>query len=331
MFNILKKIVIHIRSSLKVFFIIAIALAFIIAAVILLYKPIYSVTFNGEFVGYSEDKTKLQARINEYIKTGDGKENVAFVQITTLPEYRLCLLKKDNVPNDDEIFEKVKQTGTVYYNYYAILEGEEEKVYVSTFSEAEEVVNKLKEKDSNNKDKISIVEKYSTELKQLTDTEKAIASLYVEKPKIVKRTYTSIGSTGYTAGNATPANLGISLIKPVSGNITSRFGGRASGQHTGLDIAAPKGTAIKAAASGTVTFSGGNPNRSYGYYLIISHGNGVQTLYGHCSQLLVSAGTKVSQGQVIAKVGSTGNSSGNHLHLEIRVNGTAINPQRYLY
>lgn len=57
----------------------------------------------------------------------------------------------------------------------------------------------------------------------------------------------------------------------------------------------------------------------------------MQTLYGHCSQLLVSAGTKVSQGQVIAKVGSTGNSSGNHLHLEIRVNGTAINPQRYLY
>lgn len=64
---------------------------------------------------------------------------------------------------------------------------------------------------------------------------------------------------------------------------------------------------------------------------MISHGNGVQTLYGHCTSLLVSAGTYVTQGQPIATVGSTGNSTGNHLHLEIRVNGVAQNPQNYLY
>ena len=113
----------------------------------------------------------------------------------------------------------------------------------------------------------------------------------------------------------------------------SRFGSNDSVRshtHTGLDIAAPKGTPIKAASSGTVTYSG-NANDGYGNYVVISHGNGVQTVYAHCSRLLVSKGQHVSQGEVIAKVGSTGNSTGNHLHLEIRKNGVSYNPQYYLY
>ena len=65
--------------------------------------------------------------------------------------------------------------------------------------------------------------------------------------------------------------------------------------------------------------------------IVITHGNGVQTYYGHCSKLIASVGQEVSQGQVIAAVGSTGNSTGPHLHLEIRVNGVAYNPQNYLY
>ena len=128
------------------------------------------------------------------------------------------------------------------------------------------------------------------------------------------------------------ASLGITLIKPISGTITSKFGAGSSirrSSHTGLDISAPKGTAIKAAASGTVTFSG--YKGSYGNMIVISHGNGVQTYYAHCSALYLSAGASVSQGQVIAAVGSTGNSTGPHLHLEVRVNGVAYNPQNYLY
>ena len=126
---------------------------------------------------------------------------------------------------------------------------------------------------------------------------------------------------------------GVTLtVKPVSGTITSRFGSISrvrSSAHTGLDIAAPYGTSIKAAASGTVTFSG--TKGSYGKMIAISHGNGVQTYYGHCSKLYVSVGQKVSQGTVIAAVGSTGNSTGNHLHFEVRVSGIAYNPQNYVY
>lgn len=279
--------------------------------------------------GYTNDKSNLQNRINEYIKKGDGN-HVAFVQIETLPEYQLCLLKKDNETNDEEIFEKVRTSGTVYYNYYAVTENAVEKVYVATKEEAEKIVAGLKEKNSSNKEKIAYVKKYNTELVELIDTETAISKLYV-KPveQTVKYASTGYANTSQKVNTGAKVNLGISLIRPISGTITSRFGSRGRSTHTGLDIATNRGTAIKAVAAGTVTYSGWKG--SYGNLIIITHGNGVQTYYAHCDKLYVTAGTKVSQGQKIAAVGSTGNSTGPHLHLEIRVNGVAQNPQNYLY
>ena len=130
-----------------------------IGAISYIYKPIYSVTLNGKFIGYSENKNKLQERINEYIEKGNG-ENVAFVQIDELPQYKLCFLKRNISTNDEEIYNKVIEKGITYYKYYAIAVSNEEKKYVSTFEEAEDVVNKIKSKNSNNKDKLTIIEKY---------------------------------------------------------------------------------------------------------------------------------------------------------------------------
>ncbi len=115
---------------------------------------------------------------------------------------------------------------------------------------------------------------------------------------------------------------------PTSGTISSKFGTRWGRAHTGIDIAAPYGTSIVASDGGTVTYAG--YKGSYGNLVIIDHGNGYQTYYGHCSSILVSVGTKVAKGQTIAKVGATGNATGNHCHFEIRVNGTAVNPLNYL-
>ncbi|WP_409967028.1 M23 family metallopeptidase [Bengtsoniella intestinalis] len=120
---------------------------------------------------------------------------------------------------------------------------------------------------------------------------------------------------------------------PTSGTITSYFGYRsafsgASTYHQGLDIANGYGTAIYAADGGTVTYAGWQSG--YGYLVEIDHGNGYTTRYGHNSSLLVSVGDKVYKGQQIAKMGSTGVSSGNHCHFEIRYNGTAKNPLSYL-
>ena len=119
---------------------------------------------------------------------------------------------------------------------------------------------------------------------------------------------------------------------PVTGRISSRFGANESIRnhtHKGLDIAAPGGTTIVAAASGKITFAGWSGG--YGYLVKIDHGNGVETYYGHCSKLYVSTGENIVAGQKIAAVGSTGNSTGNHLHFEIRLNGAQVNPQKYVY
>lgn len=119
---------------------------------------------------------------------------------------------------------------------------------------------------------------------------------------------------------------------PITGRINSYFGGRyifgSYSYHSGLDIRASYGAPIKAADGGTVTFAGWKG--SYGNLVIITHDNGTQTYYGHNSSLVVSAGTKVYKGQVIAKAGSTGRSTGTHCHFEVRVNGTAVNPLSYL-
>ncbi len=298
-----------------------------IGAISYIYKPIYSVSLHGEFIGYSENKSKLQQRINEYIEKGNGG-NIAFVEVNELPEYKLCFLKKEVPTNDEEIFNKIVEKGQAYYKYYAICISNEEKAYVSTFEQAEQVVNELKNKDSNNKNELSIIEKYETEAKELATVEKCVADLY-EKKVVVQSSYT-IAATGMNTSSK-KIDLGISLIRPVSGTVTSRFGARWGRSHKGIDIGAPKGTAIKAAAAGTVTLVQYGYGGGYGNHVIISHGNGVETLYGHCTTLNVKVGQKVSQGQVIATVGSTGNSTGNHLHLEIRVNGVAQNPQNYLY
>lgn len=334
-----RKVLMNFRALIKLLALIAIAGALIWAAIIFIYKPIYSVTLNGEFLGYCEDKAEMQNRINEYMDNGSG-ENVAFVEINDLPEYKMCLLKKGITTDDDEIFQKVIEKGKNYYTYYAMVVNGEEKLYVKNLEEAEAVLQELRDKDSANKDNITIEEKYNTELATLVAKEDAVNQLYEEKQVESKVMVASTATNRKTSNrvststsvSSAKANLGITLIEPISGIITARYGERSSvrsSAHTGLDIAAPAGTPIKAAASGTVVFAG--RKGSYGKMIVVSHGNGVQTYYAHCSSIVASVGQTVSQGQVIAKVGSTGNSTGNHLHLEVRVNGQSYNPQKYVY
>lgn len=118
------------------------------------------------------------------------------------------------------------------------------------------------------------------------------------------------------------------LIRPVNVAVYSGYGWRWGRMHYGIDLSAPTGTPIRAADGGTVTLAGWY--YGYGYTVIIDHGNGMTTLYGHCSALYVSAGDKVYQGQNIAAVGNTGNSTGPHCHFEVKVNGSNVNPSNYV-
>ena len=134
----LKNILSKFRTSVKLISLVGIASVIIIGVISLIYKPIYSVTLNGDLIGYIDNKSELQKKINEYIKNGT-ENNVAFVDVEELPEYHLCLLKKDIVTNEDQIFDIVKSLGTTYYRYYAVLESTEPKAYVATYEEAEKI------------------------------------------------------------------------------------------------------------------------------------------------------------------------------------------------
>ncbi|CCY99998.1 peptidase M23 [Clostridium sp. CAG:793] len=281
----------------------------------------------------------MQKRINDYISSGNG-DDVAFVELKELPTYTACMLKKNIETNDDEIFNKVTSSGTPYYKYYTITKNNEEKVYVASFSEAEKVINNLKSKNSANTDKLGIVEKYETAKAEFKTVDTCVSELYEKKVVVTKKasstsTYKNIGTRVVTGETSVPTNLGVSLIKPISGVISSRYGIRWRDNHKGLDIAAPKGTAIKAAAGGKVIFSGygsgSNSYSGYGNIVVIQSTSSLVIRYGHCSALYVKTGETVVQGQVIAAVGSTGISTGNHLHFEIRYKGTAVNPQNYIY
>lgn len=322
----MRKLLIGLRTSIKAIVLFAVCSIIIFVIAMFVYKPIYSVTLNGEMIGYSKDRATLQSKILDYMENGD-EDNVAFVQINDMPEYKLCFLKRGIETNDDEIYEKVIAGGTTYYKYYALAVNSEEKLYVASFDEAEEIVDNLKEKNSNNVDKLSIVEKYVTDKQELTDKDTAIDNLYEKKVVVaVKKSTGTVKSASVGTGYK---DAGITFKKPITATITSRFGARWGRNHKGTDFGAPTGTSIYAAAAGTVTYAGWNSG-GYGYLVIISHGNGVQTYYGHCSSIITHVGAQVNAGDLIAKVGSTGNSTGPHLHFEIRINDVAYNPELYL-
>jgi murein DD-endopeptidase MepM/ murein hydrolase activator NlpD len=129
-----------------------------------------------------------------------------------------------------------------------------------------------------------------------------------------------------SVASSTPSASG--FIWPVSGPVTSPFGWRWGRMHEGIDISAPSGTPIVAAASGTVISAGWLGG--YGNLIVIDHGGGLATAYAHMSGYAASSGQPVAQGQTVGFVGSTGNSTGPHLHFEVRVNGFAVDPLGYL-
>lgn len=153
------------------------------------------------------------------------------------------------------------------------------------------------------------------------------------RPRAVEAARLAGESTGVSVAVAEAGSM-VELRMPVDGRITSSFGVRRDPihgrhkQHRGLDIAAPRGTPIEAAASGTVVFAGWR--RGYGNTVTIEHADGRRTRYAHADELLVSRGDVVDAGQTIAKVGSTGRSTGPHLHFEVFEGGERVDPLRAL-
>lgn len=337
--------------------IVAIALFIIMAVILIKFKIVCEVTANGEKLGYITDKEKFEQSVSDIINKKE--DNKLYTTIENMPEYNLVFVSRDEEANDEEVLAKVEESSETTYKLYAVTIDGKEKTTVKNLDEAENLVAELKKeyKDKSSK-KIAIVDVITTDSnKDVSTIQVAKASIIDELDKSVvkvasttkkvtsrgsssttKRTAstktTSSTSTSKTTKKTTSTSLnGVKLtVKPVSGIITSRFGSRESirsSGHSGLDIATKKGTKIKAAASGTVVFAG--YSGAYGNVVKISHGSGIKTYYAHCSKLYVKTGDTVSAGDVIAAVGSTGRSTGNHLHFEVVKNGVSVNPQNYLY
>ena len=185
---------------------------------------------------------------------------------------------------------------------------------------AEKLVNEIKEL-SNNEVELTINEK----------TTKALEKIQIDDLEVAKENTVEKLNIDTTESIADINGIKVATL-PVTGTISSRYGVSSKirvSTHTGLDIAATTGTPIKVVADGTITFAA--YSGSYGYLVKVDHGNGVETWYGHTSKMLVKEGQAVKAGDTIALVGSTGNSTGPHLHFEVRINGEHVNPQKYLY
>ncbi len=319
----------------------------IVAVVLVKYKPAYAVTLADEELGYIEDKDKLELKVKNYREDTSG--NVAFKEQMLVPEYSLKLINRNKKMQDKEVQLAIEDSMITTYRIYAVTVDGNVQTTVSTEEQAKSIVDSMKSGlDENIPLNVGIVEQYTKEFStqseeeafQILDTIKvAKVEEYKEaervrqeeerkrqeeearKKIISNKTVTSVGTIA-----------GIGLVRPINGKITSRFGSRSSirsSSHTGLDIATSLGTPITPIATGTVKFAGWKG--SYGNLVIINHGNGIESYYAHCNEIYVAVGQAVDVRTAISTVGSTGNSTGPHLHLEIRQNGTILNPENYLY
>lgn len=301
-----------------------ILLVSIIAIILLKYKPIYAVSISGEVVGYVNDKNEFEKRIDDEILSHTG--NVAFVTVNQFPEYKFEFVSRKEQTSEDELINSLKQNAETTYKYYAVTFNNETKAYVNTLEEAQQIVADIKTEYSNNSQlDVGISEFYTV---NVDDAKKIEESVNVELAK--EEVESSINE--YIDRETKTVNGIYLATTPVQGTITSRFASIErvrSGAHTGLDIGAAGGTPIRVAADGVVTRAAWTG--TYGNLVVVSHGNGIETYYAHCSRILVKVGQKVNSGDTIALVGSTGNSTGNHLHFEVRIDGVPVNPQKYLY
>ena len=315
----IKKLKFYTKETIKFFNIALIAIGFIIAIILIKYKPMYEVKIEGATIGYVENKKSLNEKIQENVENY-SKENIESAELTATPEYELKLVNKSQDENEDEVIIALQNELEITYKYYEIASNNEVIENVKDEETAEKLVNEIKEL-SNNEVELTINEK----------TTKALEEIQIDDLEVAKENTVEKLNIDTTESIADINGIKVATL-PVTGTISSRYGVSSKirvSTHTGLDIAATTGTPIKVVADGTITFAA--YRGSYGYLVKVDHGNGVETWYGHTSKMLVKEGQAVKAGDTIALVGSTGNSTGPHLHFEVRINGEHVNPQKYLY
>lgn len=257
-------------------------------------KPVYQISMNGEIIGHIQNKKQFEEMIYKTFNDNQ-EENIAFADFDIETNYKFKLLDRKNNTNEEEILLTLKENADITYFQYAVCANGIEKETFLSIEEANEVISKLNDKIGE-KIQLSVKQIYTKELEAQENREIASVcdNLIVEINKQIKEEQKKEKST---------INGVYIAVVPVQGNLTSRYGAREDirdHEHKGLDIAAKTGTPIKAAADGTIIHSG--VMGGYGNLIIIDHGNGITTYYGHCNKLYKKKGMKVTAGDVIAEV-----------------------------
>lgn len=226
---------------------------------------------------------------------------------------------KAKLESDKAEQEDYKGTLEVKYDELDVQRAEQQKIQDQLEQNVE-----LKEKESKRME--SEKSAINAEIAEISRREAEAARKAAEAAKAAAASGRSVSTSVPTSFNGK-----FSWPLPSRGTLTSSYGWRnlwgSKNFHSGTDIAMPKGTTIMAAAAGTVAKSG--MYNSYGNYVVVNHGGGVMTGYAHMSRRSVSVGQTVSAGQKLGEVGSTGNSSGNHLHFQVFINGSTVDPMKY--
>ncbi len=322
----LKKLKLGTKEILKIFGLMAIGFGLIGVIMLIKYKPIYEVSVSDKVLGYVDNKDTFKETIEENILAISGKY-ADFVSLNEEPEYKLKLVNRSKETNEEEIILALSNNAVVTYKYFAVALENKIQNYVDTLEEAQKVVEDIKNEYQKDLElDLQVIEKYTSDKDEIN-----IETAQVAQENIEKEVETIIRENGCTKINGIVI-ASMPLDYTTTYYISSRYGEISrvrSSAHKGLDLACSYGTDIKAVADGKVIFSG--YSGAYGYLVKVDHGNNVETWYAHCSKLNVISGQEVHAGDVISQVGSTGNSTGPHLHFEVRINGNAVNPQTYVY
>lgn len=266
---------------------------------------------------YSQDQDTLETLKEASAEIDKKKKEIESLQSELTASKELVQEEKQSLQADKTEVEKQKATVT------------------ADIAESEDELDQMQDEEAAIEEAIRAEEKRKAEeAAKKNNSSSSSSSSSSSKPSSSKPSSSSSSKPSTSGKLTTYKGLTMQFPAPSMTRKSSNFGYRihpikhTKRLHAGVDLAAPGGSPIVAAMSGRVILA--RAGSGYGNYIIVDHGNGYATLYAHCSKLLVKKGQSVSRGQQIAKVGSTGASTGNHLHFEVRVKGTPVNPAPYI-
>lgn len=333
-------------STLRFVFFTILALVLIFSAVLVTvlntYKPTVKAYIGGKFVGYFSSEQQFDEVYNDLVTEKQNIDSNVKVYLESEPTFETSYTRNSLISNQN-VYTNLRAEMKTEYTVYEVAVDGDNKMKFDTKDDANKYADSLKtevsklnvevkEEKVEEKGEITSIERADVILKDIVDRNKP-----VETPKatITANSSNTTKSNTNSSSNVQKAEtIGATSVQPTGGGVWPTVNRRINCQymgysgHTGIDLGGAIGTAIYAYKSGTVTFAGWGSG--YGLHVKIDHGNGMTTYYAHCSELFVSVGQQVTEGQMIAKIGMTGYTTGPHLHFEVRFNGVPTNPYPYI-